>query len=89
MSEALSTVPAVEPLTDLETAVLTFAVRTFRHAGVREEAITVELGLTPWRYEQILGQVLDNPAALVAEPMLVNRLRRLRATRRRQRRSAS
>lgn len=74
-------------LTDHDAAVLAFAARTFRFPGARDEAITVEFGMTPWRYEQRLQQVLDLPAALEAEPMLVNRLRRLRFERRQTRRA--
>jgi hypothetical protein len=37
--------------------------------------------LSPTRYYQVLNQVIDNPQALAAEPLLVRRLRRLRASR--------
>ena len=37
------------------------------------------------RYYQVLNSLIDNPAALAADPMLVKRLRRLRAARQRQR----
>jgi hypothetical protein len=37
--------------------------------------------LSATRYYQVLNQVIDNPAALAAEPLLVRRLRRLRANR--------
>ena len=37
------------------------------------------------RYYQVLNGLLDNPAALEADPMLVKRLRRMRASRQRQR----
>jgi hypothetical protein len=37
------------------------------------------------RYYQVLNALIDTPSALAADPMLVKRLRRLRATRQRQR----
>ena len=37
------------------------------------------------RYYQVLNALLDNPAALEADPMLVKRLRRMRAARQRAR----
>jgi hypothetical protein len=37
------------------------------------------------RYYQVLNTLIDSPAALAADPMLVKRLRRLRATRQRAR----
>ena len=37
------------------------------------------------RYYQVLNALIDPPEALVADPMLVKRLRRLRATRQRSR----
>ena len=37
------------------------------------------------RYYQVLNVLIDDPAALAAEPMLVKRLRRMRSTRQRER----
>jgi Protein of unknown function (DUF3263) len=37
------------------------------------------------RYYQVLNSLIDSPAALESDPMLVKRLRRLRTTRQRQR----
>jgi hypothetical protein len=37
------------------------------------------------RYYQVLNALIDTPAAMTADPMLVKRLRRLRASRQRQR----
>jgi hypothetical protein len=39
------------------------------------------------RYYQVLNSLLDNPAALAADPMLIKRLRRMRAQRQRARTS--
>lgn len=69
-------------LSDLELRILAFEVRRWLHAGAREEAITVELGMTPTRYAQLLNALIDRPEAYLHDPMLVKRLRRLRQTRR-------
>ena len=37
------------------------------------------------RYYQVLNALIDNPAALAADPMLIKRLRRLRSQRQRTR----
>lgn len=66
-------------LADLD--LLAFESRRYRHAGAKDEAITVELGMTPVRYAQRLNALIDEPRALEAAPVLVNRLRRLRTTR--------
>jgi len=48
--------------------------------GVRER-----FGISPARYYQLLNRLIDRPEALQYDPMLVQRLRRLRETRRRTR----
>lgn len=57
---------------------LALAARQYRHAGSRERAARAELGLSPTRFYQVLNALLDDPAALAHDPVLVNRLRRLR-----------
>ena len=74
------------PARDL--AILAFERRWWRFAGAKEEAIRRELGLSPTAYYQLLSRLLDDPLALQAEPVLVDRLRRLRATRDRRRAGA-
>jgi hypothetical protein len=72
----------VTDLTDLEQQILAFEQRRYLRSGVRDQAIKDEFGMSTSRYEQIKNQLIDKPEALVAEPMLVKRLRRLRETRR-------
>jgi hypothetical protein len=72
---------------DLE--ILAFERRWWQHAGAKEEAIRRELGLRPADYYQALSRLLDDPAALDADPGLIDQLRRLRATRHRRRTSRS
>ena len=42
-------------------------------------------GLSATRYYQVLNALIDSPAALAQDPMLVKRLRRMRSTRQRAR----
>jgi len=79
-------VPARPALSQREHEILAFERRWWKHAGAKEQAIRDAFDLSATRYYQILNGLLDNPAALAAEPMLVARLRRLRATRSRNRR---
>ncbi|AVT29915.1 DUF3263 domain-containing protein [Plantactinospora sp. BC1] len=78
--------PADPALSEREREILAFERRWWKHAGAKEQAIRDAFDLSATRYYQILNGLLDNPAALEAEPMLVARLRRLRAARSRNRR---
>ncbi|HEX7746292.1 MAG TPA: DUF3263 domain-containing protein, partial [Micromonosporaceae bacterium] len=73
-------------LTDREQRILAFERQWWRHAGAKEQAIRDTFQLSATRYYQLLNNLLDNPAALAADPVLVGRLRRLRSTRTRSRR---
>jgi hypothetical protein len=64
---------------------LAFERQWWRHAGAKETAIRDRFGLSPTRYYQALNALVDQPAALAADPVLVRRLRRLRTARQRQR----
>ena len=57
----------------------------FSGAGSKERAIRDEFDLSATRYYQQLNALLDTQAALAHNPLLVNRLLRLRAARRRSR----
>jgi hypothetical protein len=71
----------VAGLTEREQRILAFERKWWRHAGSKEQAIRDAFDLSSTRYYQLLNGLLDKPEALAAEPMLVARLRRLRATR--------
>lgn len=51
------------------------------YPGSKEDAVWVLLRLRPARYYQLLNQCLDVREALEMQPVLVNRLRRLRSVR--------
>ncbi len=65
-------------LTELETKILEFERTWWRHAGAKESSIKELFNLTPPAYYQMLNNLIDRPAALMAEPLLVKRLLRLR-----------
>jgi uncharacterized protein DUF3263 len=73
------------PLGEREQGVLTFERHWWRHAGAKEEAIRRQFGVGPTAYYQLLSRLIDDPAAMAYDPMLVKRLQRQRASRRRRR----
>lgn len=77
--------PAPDDLTERERHILAFERQWWKHVGAKEQAIRDTFGLSATRYYQLLNNLLDNPAALAAEPQLISRLRRLRAARSRTR----
>ncbi len=78
-------VPAPASLPERDRAVLAFERQWWKYAGAKEEAIRREFRMSPTAYYQLLTRLIDDPAALAADPMLVRRLQRQRAARRRQR----
>ncbi|MCG5455908.1 DUF3263 domain-containing protein [Micromonospora sp. PSH03] len=73
-------------LTERERVILAFEQQWWRHAGAKEQAVRDTFGISSTRYYQLLNGLLDNPAALAADPVLISRLRRLRSSRARNRR---
>jgi Protein of unknown function (DUF3263) len=80
-------VAEMRPLEEREQGILAFERQWWRHAGAKEEAIRRRFGIGPTAYYQLLSRLIDDPAALAHDPMLVKRLQRQRAARRRQRAS--
>ncbi|MGK5679526.1 DUF3263 domain-containing protein [Actinoplanes sp. URMC 104] len=78
--------PAQPGLGEREQQILAFESKWWKHAGSKEQAIRDTFGLSSTRYYQLLNALLDDPAALEHDPVLVGRLRRLRSTRARTRR---
>lgn len=68
-----------------EKAILALERRGFPGPGAKERAIREELGLAPVRYYQLLNALLDDERALALDPVTVNRLRRVRDSRRSER----
>jgi hypothetical protein len=65
--------------------ILTFERQWWKFAGAKEQAIRDKFEMSATRYYQVLNALIDEPAALAYDPLLVKRLRRLRASRQRQR----
>ncbi|MFC5669701.1 DUF3263 domain-containing protein [Streptomyces incanus] len=74
-----------ERLARRERDVIALERRGFLGPGAKERAIREELGLSPVRYYQLLNALLDDPRALAHDPVTVNRLRRVRESRRTER----
>ena len=72
-------------LTERELAVLAFERQWWKYAGAKETAIKDLFDMSATRYYQVLNSLIDRPDALIADPMLVKRLRRLRTSRQRTR----
>ena len=73
--------PATAGLSEFEVKMLEFERSWWRHAGVKESSIKELFNLTPPAYYQLLNNLIDREAAVLAEPILVKRLRRLRDSR--------
>jgi len=79
---AMTTSPAqAHGLSDLETRILEFERSWWRYAGAKESAIKELFDMSAPRYYQLLNDLIDREDALLASPMLVKRLRRLRQAR--------
>ena len=75
-------IPALEGgLSDLEVQILEFERSWWRYAGAKESAIKELFDMSAPRYYQLLNDLIDRENALLASPMLVKRLRRLRQAR--------
>ena len=72
-------------LSDRDREIIAFERQWWKYAGAKEQAIRELFDLNVTRYYQVLNALIDNPAALEADPMLIKRLHRLRATRQRAR----
>lgn len=84
-AEAPAVARAESKLSDRDREILAFERRWWKYAGAKEEAARELFDLTATRYYQVLNALIDSPAALEHDPMLVKRLRRLRSTRQRAR----
>jgi hypothetical protein len=83
--EAPAFAAAPAGLTRREHEMLVFERQWWRLAGAKDTAIRTRFGVPPTRYYQALNALVDRPAALAADPLVVGRLRRVRAARHRRR----
>ena len=75
-------------LTEAEKDVFAFERSWWEHRASKDAAIRSRFGTEAAAYYRALNAVLDRPEALAHDPLLVRRLRRLRAARLARRRSA-
>lgn len=88
MAAHVSVVPIpVEPsgLSERDASILEFEKSWWAADASKASEIRERFGLSTTAYHQIVNALLDDPAALAAEPLLVKRLRRLRESRQRAR----
>ena len=72
-------------LSERDREIIAFERQWWKYAGAKEQAIRELFDMSATRYYQVLNLLIDSPIALAADPMLIKRLRRLRATRQRAR----
>lgn len=77
--------PPPTGLSELDMRLLDFERSWAARVGAKEAAILTEFALPPARYYQMLYVLIDSPAALRHDPLLVRRLQRLRDARTRSR----
>jgi Protein of unknown function (DUF3263) len=70
-------------LDERDKQILDFERQWWRQPGAKEQAIRDTFGVSTTRYYQLLNALLDDPRALEHDPVVVQRLRRLRTSRRR------
>jgi len=72
-------------LSERDQQILAFERQWWRYAGAKEQAVRELFDMSATRYYQVLNTLIDDPDALAHDPMLVKRLRRMRASRQRAR----
>ena len=85
IANALGTAQASGELSERDLRILEFERQWWKYAGAKEQAMREKFDMSATRYYQALNALIDRPEALAADPMLVKRLRRLRAARQRAR----
>ena len=75
----------LDGLPDRDREVLDFERQWWKYAGAKEQAVREKFDMSSTRYYQVLNALIDRPEALAHDPLLVRRLRRLRAARQRAR----
>jgi hypothetical protein len=72
-------------LSERDREILNFERQWWKYAGAKEQAVREKFDMSSTRYYQVLNALIDRPEALAFDPLLVRRLRRLRAARQRAR----
>ena len=87
MDVAMRVVEAADEvgLSERDQQVLGFERQWWKYAGAKEQAIRELFDMSATRYYRVLNALIDTPAVLAFDPMLVKRLRRMRTSRQRAR----
>ena len=87
MTDAARAIPVdnSDVLPERDQRILEFERQWWKFAGAKEQAIREQFDMSATRYYQVLNSLIDQPAALAFDPMLVKRLQRMRAARQRAR----
>ncbi|NLG20821.1 MAG: DUF3263 domain-containing protein [Actinomycetales bacterium] len=72
-------------LTERDRQIIDFERQWWKYPGAKEQAIKDLFDMSATRYYQLLNQLIDSEDALEHDPMLVKRLRRMRAARQKSR----
>ncbi len=72
-------------LTERDKAILDFERSWWAEPGVKESAIRDRFDLSATRYYELLAELLESPEAMAYDPLVVRRLHRQRAARRKAR----
>ena len=76
---------SVRACRERDAEILAFERQWWKYAGAKEQAIRELFDMSATRYYQVLNALIDRQDALELDPMLVKRLRRMRASRQRAR----
>lgn len=72
---------ALPRLSERDVEILAFERQWWKYPGAKEQSIRELFEMSATRYYQALNVLIDSPAALAYDPLLVKRLRRMRASR--------
>lgn len=87
ITQPIERVPAAEEcpphgeLTAREWGVLAFERQWWKASGAKERAVRELFDMSPSHYSRLLDALVDKPAAVRADPMLIKRLSRVRENR--------
>ncbi|MPY79313.1 MAG: DUF3263 domain-containing protein [Actinophytocola sp.] len=73
----------VDGLSRRDHEILAFERQWWQYAGAKEQAIRELFSMSSTRYYQVLNRLIDSEAALSVDPLLIKRLRKTRAARKR------
>jgi hypothetical protein len=76
---------SAQSLSERDREILALERLWWQYAGAKEQAIREKFDMSTTRYYQVLNGLIDREDALAFDPLLVKRLRRLRAQRQRSR----